>query len=299
MSLISRAYLSPIQNKFFQATWDWLAAHSNLEFRREVVAATTDDPDVLFMCGLPTGQRTDRYEPLVAPVLAQERYGGRPIYFSDLVVKAGTAGPPMPSWRIAYNDKESFSGWVAPRWGRAALGLEPDAMTWVVTGSHLVSLEAVSKGAADAAGIDSMVLDLISGDAAPAAAGEDRKLRTMAGPAYPHDRHGRAVRAKLAALFELMHEDPAVPTCSHWGVERLRGGCREYERLDRFEGTTGSSDNTGSKAHDNLVECEAIDALKAIGDVNVVEEGRVISTRRPVGTAPERSRPDWRTVWRG
>jgi len=244
MSLISRTYLSPIQNKFFQATWDWLAAHSNLEFRREVVAATTDDPDVLFMCGLPTGQRTDRYEPLVAPVLAQERYGGRPIYFSDLVVKAGTGGPPMPSWRIAYNDKESFSGWVAPRWGLAALGLEPDAMTWVVTGSHLVSLEAVSKGAADAAGIDSMVLDLISGDAAPAAG-----LVTIESfgpwPAPPLSTSigmDRAVRAELAGVLTSMHEDPSgAHLLATWGVERLAAvDAAEYERLARFAGTTAS-----------------------------------------------------------
>ena len=128
----------------------------------------------------------------MAPVLAQERYGGRPIYFSDLVVREGTGGTAEPSWRIAYNDKESFSGWIAPRWGLAALGLEPDAMTWVVTGSHLVSLEAVSKGAADAAGIDSMVLDLVSGDAAPGGRpGHDRELRPLARPAdLDVGRHG-------------------------------------------------------------------------------------------------------------
>ena len=244
MSLISRTYLSPIQNKFFQATWDWLAAHSNLEFHREMAAGSTGDPDVLFMCGLPTGQRIDRYEPLVAAVLAQERYAGRPIYYSDLVVKAGTIGPPMPSWRIAYNDKESFSGWVAPRWGLAALGLEPESMTWVVTGSHLVSLEAVAKGAADAAGIDSMVLDLISGDAAPAAG-----LVTIESfgpwPAPPLSTSAgmdRGVRAELASILTSMHEDPSgAHLLATWGVERLAAvDAAEYERLARFAGTTAS-----------------------------------------------------------
>lgn len=244
MSLISRTYLSPIQNKFFQATWDWLAAHSNLELHQDVVAASTDDPDVLFMCGLPTGQRIDRYEPLVAAVLAQERYGGRPIYFSDLVVRAGTTGPPLPSWRIAYNDKESFSGSVAPRWGLAALGLEPGAMTWVVTGSHLVSLEAVSKGVADAAGIDSMVLDLISGEAAPAAG-----LVTIESfgpwPAPPFSTSrgmDRVVRAELADALTSMHEDPGgAHLLATWGVERLAAvDAAEYERLARFAGSTAS-----------------------------------------------------------
>ena len=245
MSLISRTYLSPVQNKFFQATWDWLALHSDLDLHRDPVSATTDDPDVLFMCGLPTGQRIDRYEPLVAAVLAQERYGGRPIYFSDLVVRPGTVLPPTRSWRIAYNDKESFSGWIAPRWGLAALGMEPDAMTWVVTGSHLVSLEAVLKGAADAAGIDSMVLDLVSGDAAPAAG-----LVTIESfgpwPAPPISTSmgmDRVVRAELAGLLTSMHEDPGgAHLLATWGVERLATvDAAEYERLARFSEQHGQS----------------------------------------------------------
>jgi ABC-type phosphate/phosphonate transport system substrate-binding protein len=244
MSLISRTYLSPIQNKFFQATWDWLAEHTNLDLHRDLAMASTDDPDVLFMCGLPTGQRIDRYEPLVAAVLAQERYGGRPIYFSDLVVRAGKTGPPTPSWRIAYNDKESFSGWIAPRWGLAALGLEPDAMTWVVTGSHLVSLEAVKKGTADAAGIDSMVLDLVSGEAAPAAG-----LVTIESfgpwPAPPISTSAGmdpSVRAELAGALTSMHEDPGgAHLLATWGVERLTTvDAAEYARLARFAETTAS-----------------------------------------------------------
>jgi ABC-type phosphate/phosphonate transport system substrate-binding protein len=238
MSMISMAYLSPVQNGFFQAVWDWLALHSDLDFHRGSILATTDDPDVLFMCGLPTGQRIDRYEPLVAAVMAQERYGGRPIYFSDLVVRPGTVPPPKKSWRIAYNDKGSFSGWVAPRWGLTALGLEPAAMTWIVTGSHLVSLEAVMTGAADAAGIDSMVLDLVSGDSAPAAG-----LVTIESfgpwPAPPISTSvgmDRAVRAELAGLLTSMHEDPGgAHLLATWGVERLAVvDAADYERLARF-----------------------------------------------------------------
>ena len=256
MSLISRTYLSPIQNKFFQATWDWLAAHSNLEFRREVVAATTDDPDVLFMCGLPTGQRIDRYEPLVAPVLAQERYGGRPIYFSDLVVRAGTAGPPMPSWRIAYNDKESFSGWVAPRWGLAALGLEPDAMTWVVTGSHLVSLEAVSKGRPTPPGSTRWCWTSISGEAAPAAG-----LVTIESfgpwPAPPISTSidmDRAVRAELAGALTSMHEDPSgSPPPRHVGSGAAgRGGCRRIRAARPICGDDGQPVTLGDMSSNEL-----------------------------------------------
>jgi len=238
MSMISKTYLSPVQNRFFQATWDWLASHSDLDLDPEAISGPTDGPDVLFMCGLPTGRQIDRFEPLVAAVMAQERYGGRPIYFSDLVVRPGTAPPPKQSWRIAYNDQGSFSGWVAPRWGLTALGLEPAAMTWVVSGSHLNSLEAVKTGAADAAGIDSMVLDLVSGDSAPAAG-----LVTIESfgpwPAPPISTSvgmDRSVRAELADLLTSMHEDPGgAHLLASWGVERLAPvDPAEYERLARF-----------------------------------------------------------------
>ena len=117
-------------------------------------------------------------------------------------------------------------------------------MTWVVTGSHLVSLEAVLKGAADAAGIDSMVLDLVSGDAAPAAG-----LVTIESfgpwPAPPISTSvgmDRVVRAELAGLLTSMHEDPSgAHLLATWGVERLAAvDAAEYRRLARFSETTGN-----------------------------------------------------------
>src|SRR5947207_11493460 len=47
--------------------------------------------DVAFVCGLPYVEATDAgraaVEPLAAPVLRGERYGGRLIYFSDVIVR--------------------------------------------------------------------------------------------------------------------------------------------------------------------------------------------------------------------
>lgn len=117
-------------------------------------------------------------------------------------------------------------------------------MTWVVTGSHLVSLEAVKKGTADAAGIDSMVLDLVTGEAAPAAG-----LVTIESfgpwPAPPISTSvdmDLSVREELASIFTSMHEDPGgAHLLATWGVERLAAvDAAEYLRLARFAETTAS-----------------------------------------------------------
>jgi phosphonate transport system substrate-binding protein len=51
--------------------------------------------DVSFLCGLPyvllTRQRESLLEPLAAPVLQGDRYGGRPLYYSDVIVRSVTA----------------------------------------------------------------------------------------------------------------------------------------------------------------------------------------------------------------
>src|SRR5689334_24788976 len=49
------------------------------------------EADAGFICGLPYIQLRDQHEPsielLAAPVLSGERYGGKPIYFSDVIVR--------------------------------------------------------------------------------------------------------------------------------------------------------------------------------------------------------------------
>ncbi|MGH8928477.1 MAG: phosphate/phosphite/phosphonate ABC transporter substrate-binding protein, partial [Acidimicrobiia bacterium] len=166
MRLISATSLSPVQNAFFHAIWAWLAKAVDVDL---TIKEIQKEPDVVHRCSLPTGQNLERYEPIVAPVLARERYGDMPVYFSDLVVAPGVTGPPTRGWRIAYNEQDSLSGWFAPRWGLRALGLDPSSMTWIRTGSHLNSLMAIRRGEAEAGGIDSTVLDLTAGESAPGA----------------------------------------------------------------------------------------------------------------------------------
>jgi ABC-type phosphate/phosphonate transport system substrate-binding protein len=93
---------------------------------------------------------------LAAPLLSGKRYQKSPCYFVDVVGRVGDHA----DQRWAFNEKESFSGWLAVRQGLTDDNRSPDEIEWVKTGSHLASLEAVKGGAADRAGIDSMVIDL-------------------------------------------------------------------------------------------------------------------------------------------
>src|SRR3954452_19142324 len=67
----------------------------SLRCRVEVAVGTSydalDSADVAVVCGLPYVERTRRgdcpVEPVAAPVVRGARYGGRPIYFSDVIVR--------------------------------------------------------------------------------------------------------------------------------------------------------------------------------------------------------------------
>jgi phosphonate transport system substrate-binding protein len=116
-----------------------------------------------FICGLPYAQRADWLDLLAAPVMRGERYGDRPVYFSDIVVRHDS---PFNSFidlrgaRWAYNEPDSWSGCVALRAHIAARGETRSYCGSIIeSGAHLRSLEMIVGGAIDAAAIDSTVLE--------------------------------------------------------------------------------------------------------------------------------------------
>ena len=124
--------------------------------------------DVGFICGLPYVELASGPEPplvlLAAPVLSGARYGGRPIYFSDVIVRADS--PVMSfaelrgrSW--AYNEPHSHSGYSVTRAYLAAIGEPRHFFGRVVeAGFHQRSIELVRTGEVDASAIDSQVLEI-------------------------------------------------------------------------------------------------------------------------------------------
>jgi phosphonate transport system substrate-binding protein len=124
--------------------------------------------DAGFLCGLPYVRLADSpaspVEPLVAPVLLGERYGQKPVYFSDVIVRSDSSFNSFDdlcgcTW--AYNQRTSHSGY-----NLVCASLLERGQTlhyfgrMVESGSHQRSLELVLEGQADAAAIDSHVLDV-------------------------------------------------------------------------------------------------------------------------------------------
>ena len=100
---------------------------------------------------------------LAAPVMTGARYSGRPIYFSDVVVRRDSRFRQFDELRgasWAYNEPGSQSGYHVTRYYLARRGeRERFFGRAVATGAHLRSMEMVLAGDVDASAIDSTVLE--------------------------------------------------------------------------------------------------------------------------------------------
>lgn len=101
----------------------------------------------------------------VGPVFDDPRNSGRPVYFTDLLVRADepVTGLEELSGRIfGYNDARSWSGHGAIHTALSASGRDFGLFgETVVTGSHLRSLKALREGQIDACAIDGNVLGVL------------------------------------------------------------------------------------------------------------------------------------------
>jgi phosphonate transport system substrate-binding protein len=124
------------------------------------------EADLGVICGLPYVWLADRHpspvEPLAAPVLHGARYGGRPVYYSDVIVRHDSPISRLEeleghSW--AYNEPASHSGHTVTLYSLLRLGARPGFLGPVVeAGFHQRAIRLVAAGGVDAAAIDSQVL---------------------------------------------------------------------------------------------------------------------------------------------
>ena len=126
-----------------------------------------EDMACVFMCGYPWALRERRPRLLAAPVPSPTRYGGRPIYFTDFIVRADTPFRTLEDTfgsRIAYSVEESHSGYNAARHHLLAYRTAARPALYAGTVGPLISqrvvLDAVLDGRADVAPVDSYLLDL-------------------------------------------------------------------------------------------------------------------------------------------
>lgn len=124
---------------------------------------------VCWMCGWPYVERADgglaQLELLAAPVMADSRYLERPVYYSDVVVRADSTFASFADLRgaaWAYNEPKSHSGYNVVRYLLATRSIGSGFFRSVVeSGSHQASVDLILRGAADASAIDSTVLEAI------------------------------------------------------------------------------------------------------------------------------------------
>lgn len=163
-------FLAPNIMPLYRAITD--AIGRRLHLPAELVVETdyencaTDVNDVCFVCSLPyvEFERQGRAPavPIAAPVLKGRRYGGKPIYFSDVIVRRDSSFQALTDLRgrsWCYNEPLSQSGYGITRYHLVELGETRGFFGRVVeAGFHEKSIQMVVSGEIDGSAIDSQVL---------------------------------------------------------------------------------------------------------------------------------------------
>lgn len=186
------------------------------------------DFDLGFVCS-PVFLRDPDLLALAAPVPAGERSGGRPIHFSDVIVRADHPARTFADLRGArwgFNETASYSGFGALVWhvhrgynGQAFFG------SLVKVGSHAEAIARVLEGDLEAAAIDSQVLAVVRRDDPEL----QQRLRVVEaiGPAPTQPLVARrqvpeGIRRDVAVAVVGLHDDPASRAAlAAAGVERF------------------------------------------------------------------------------
>jgi phosphonate transport system substrate-binding protein len=198
-----------------------LGIATELRVETDYESCARDVNEVCFVCSLPYVELERRGVspalPIAAPVLAGERYDGKPIYFSDVIVRRDSPFRSFldlrgRSW--AYNEPLSQSGYGVTRYHLLKLGETRGFFGRVVeAGFHEESIRMVAAGEVDASAIDSQVLAVALRD--------DPGLRTSLRiidalgpstiqPVAVSKRLPSALRRAILDVLLSLHEDPLM-----------------------------------------------------------------------------------------
>lgn len=203
-----------------------------------------DENEVCFVCSLPyvmfERRGLDLAVPIAAPVLRGERYEGRPIYFSDVIVHRDSPYRSFPDLRgrsWAYNEPLSHSGYGITRYHLVRLG-ETDGFFGEVVeaGFHQEAIRMVARKEVDGSAIDSQVLEVELRDH-PELADQLRVVEALGPsiiqPVAVSRRVPEDLREEIRGVLLTMSNDPAVRTRLGAGlVERFVSvGARSYDEI--------------------------------------------------------------------
>ena len=163
-------FLAPNMMPVYQAIADVVGARlgmsTELVVESDYENCRNDINDVCFVCSLPyvmfEREGISPATPIAAPVLEGDRYEGKPIYFSDVIVHRDSgirtfADLRGRSW--AYNEPLSHSGYGITRYHLVTLGETNGFFSEVIeAGFHEKAIRMVRDRVVDASAIDSQVL---------------------------------------------------------------------------------------------------------------------------------------------
>src|SRR5262245_2259889 len=229
-------YLAPNLFWFYEFVSRYLAKILHCPTELAVGSDYTQLPvqaDIAFLCGLPYVEHTRLglpcMEPLVAPVLKGDRYGGRPIYFSDVIVQRDSPFRSFGDLRgrsWAYNEPQSQSGYGIVRHHLLQKGETEGYFSRVIeAGYHERAIHMVHSDEVDAAAIDSHVLALVMRDQ-PAVAGKLRVIDTLGPssvqPIVAGDHLPNSLKSEVKNVLLEVGDDPrAQPALARALVERF------------------------------------------------------------------------------
>jgi len=191
------------------------------------------EADLGIICGLPyvwlAARRPPPVEPLAAPVLTGDRYAGRPVYFSDVIVRRDSPITCLEELRgcsWAYNEPASHSGHTVTLYSLVRMGAEPGFFSRVVeAGFHQRAIRMVHAGAVDAAAIDSQVLAIELRDH-PQLADRLRVVGTFGPstiqPVVAASRLRDQLKDEVRELLVELGDDPSArPTLAYGFIDRF------------------------------------------------------------------------------
>jgi phosphonate transport system substrate-binding protein len=166
VTLVFASFLSPTLEPFYRATVEYVGARIGVETTfvvgEDYEQFARGEIDAGFICGLPYVRLAPSVYPLAAPVVDEPRYEGRPVYFSDVVVREDHPARTFADLRGSswcYNEPNSHSGYLTVLHHLARMEETPAFFgRFDAVGFHTTSLRLVADGTYDASAIDSHLL---------------------------------------------------------------------------------------------------------------------------------------------